>query len=193
MADRLWLINPVKKRRVVKMAVRKRKRVKRKSYRRNPVVRIGKKTAYASNPRRRRVKRTVSRRRYRRNPVSFRGAPAIRPVLNDVGYAALGFMSTKIVGGFVSPYLAFGNPLINLAVKGGVAYVTAWLVSDFFAGKKNFTPILIGGMAEPIQELVNVYVSPMLPGIIPAAPLSAYPGMAAYPMLEDQTGHDSVG
>jgi len=120
---------------------------------------------YAANPHRRRrhvVTRSYSRRRrhsYGRNP------PGIRSIAGDLGWAAAGFMSTKVVGNMVTPMIAGvvgTNDMIRIGVKLGVAYVSAWGLSSFMGGKV-FVPAMIGGSLEAIQDAIKTFIAPTFP------------------------------
>jgi hypothetical protein len=133
-----------------------KRRTRRKSRRR----------AYAANPvnprrRRRHVARSYSRRRhsYGHNP------PGIRSIAGDLGWAAAGFMSTKVVGNMVTPMIAGvvgTNDIIRIGIKLGVAYVSAWSLSSFM-GQRVFMPAMVGGSLEAIQDAIKTFIAPTFP------------------------------
>ena len=140
---------------------RRRTRAKsRRRVRRNPVPFM------ALNPRRRRrhgayrAKRRSSR-RYHRNP------PAMRGVMNDVLYAAVGYMGTKFAVGAVLPAIGISaSPpsMTGIFAKVGVAYGVAW-AGEKFIGSGKFQPIFIGGVVSAIQDVVTLYIAPSVPAL----------------------------
>jgi len=138
---------------------RKRSRSRRRA-RSNPIMTM--------NPRRRRRRSTrrKSSRSYRRNP------PAMRGMMNDVMFAAVGYMGTKFAVGAVLPAIGIAaNPpsLTGIAAKMGVAYGVAFL-GEKFIGSGKFQPIFIGGVVSAIQDIVTLYIAPSVPAL----------GMGAY-------------
>jgi len=177
MAEELWLLNPKgKKSRGRKtMAVRrKRRRTKRKAFgfmtapkRRRVKHRRRRATGFALNPRRRRRSvRRASRQSPRRRRSYGHNPPAIRTVIGELGWGAAGFMSTKIVGNLASPMLSgiggMDSPIMRVALKVGIAYVSAWGLSNFF-GQKVFIPAMLGGSMEAIQDAVKTFIAPTFP------------------------------
>lgn len=154
----------------------KRRRTRsRRRVRHNPVFRMTR-----SNPRRRRRYRAKARRHhYRRNP------PAIRPIMNDILYAGIGYMGTKFAVGAVLPSIGIAaSPpsLTGIAAKLGTAYGVAWLGEKFIGGDK-FKPIFIGGVVSAIQDFVTLYIAPSVPALAGPYDLGAYyrPAMMAPP------------
>jgi len=160
---------------------RRRTRSRRRA-RSNPVM---------LNPRRRRRRSVRSRRRssrrYSRNP------PAMRGMMNDVMYAAVGYMGTKFAVGAVLPAIGIAaSPpsLTGIAAKFGVAYGVAFL-GEKFIGSGKFQPIFIGGVVSAIQDIVTLYIAPSVPALagvgayyrpsLPSPRMSLPgPGMGAY-------------
>ncbi len=149
-------------------------------------------TSFLGNPRR---KHRSSRRRShsRRRSRSFRhNPPAVRTIASDLGWAAAGFMSTKIVGNMTAPMLAGmggDQPVIRVGLKLGIAYLSAWALSSFM-GSRVFMPAMLGGSIEAIQDAVKTFIAPTFPMLAANyEPLELYyeprgmlpgPGMAEY-------------
>lgn len=98
------------------------------------------KFAYVSNPRRRRS--------YRSNPISLGGIFS-GATLKQVGFAAVGFAGTPMLGGFVKQYLPvsisaskWGGYLVNAGAAYGLSMVTKKV-----AGPEAGKAVLIGGLA----------------------------------------------
>ena len=176
MASEAWLINPRRKRRRAKTTRRRRRNpghytAKAPSVRRRTAVR----SPLAANPRRRR-RRTSSRRRrasYRRNP------PQLQTIFNQLIPVTTGFIATKFVGNMVAPMLGNvlpgnGGPFMRIAMKVGIAYLTAWGAENFM-GHRFFMPVMLGGSIEAIQDFTREFVSPMFPALAAYEyPLSVY-------------------
>lgn len=126
---------------------RKRKRSKRR------VTTLRRHRTYRVNPSRRR------RRSYSGNP------PAIRSIAGDLGWSAAGFMTTKVVGNMITPMITGmvgDQPIFRIAVKLGVAYISAWGLSSFM-GSRVFMPAMIGGSLEAVQDAVKTFIAPTFP------------------------------
>lgn len=100
-------------------------------------------------------------------------------------YTTAGFVGTKVAAGFVLPMLGeLGqNSLVRLAGKAGVAYGTAWLGS-MILGRSVFTPLLVGGLVETLNEGIKTFVAPYVP-LLAAYEMYELPdrqaGMGTYP------------
>lgn len=145
-------MNPRRRRRRRKKYARARRRVNRR-----------RRTFLMNDPgTRRRRRRRSHRRSYRR----YRSNPApIRSIAGDLGWAAAGFMTTKVVGNMAAPMLAGiggDQPLIRIAMKLGVAYLSAWGLESF-VGRRVFVPAMIGGSLEAIQDAVKTFIAPTFP------------------------------
>lgn len=141
------------------------------------------------SPRRRR------RRGHRRNPVARRGfrlaagLPTVQQTAMDVLWAGGGFIGTKFVGNMVMPMIGVTQPMARIAVKGGLAYGTAWGLSMVLGDRRVFLPLFLGGMAEVIQDIVRTYISPMIPALAAAEyPLEVYPEMGQLPEYAESMG-----
>lgn len=107
----------------------------------------------------------------------------------DVLWAGGGFIGTKFVGNMVMPMIGVTQPGARILVKGGLAYGTAWGLSFLLGDKRVFLPLLLGGMAEVIQDTVRTYISPMFPALAAAEyPLEVYPEMGQLPEYADSMG-----
>lgn len=160
-------------------------RKRRRTYRRNQPILM--------NPRRRRRARRYagvsarrSRRRYGRNP------PQAQVLGNQLGWATLGFMSTKFTGNLVTPMLGqmgggAGQPIVRMGIKLAIAYGTAWLLENFM-GRRVFVPTFIGGSIEVIQDFTRTFISPMIPALAQAEyPLEVYYEPPAITEKENET------
>ncbi len=108
--------------------------------------------------------------------------PSMQDVAMQVMWAGAGFMGTKFVGNMVMPAIGVTQPLARIAVKGGLAYGTAWGLSFLLGDRRVFMPLFLGGMAEVIQDTVRTYISPMIPALAAAEyPLEVYPEMGQLP------------
>lgn len=164
------------------------RRRRRRRSRRNPAAPFQTSGVYSANRRRR---RRTSRRRYRRNPGYRRNQPAIQPALWDLAYATGGFLGTKWLGNMVMPMLGVPDqPVMRIGAKIGIAYLGAWGLSNFL-GRRYFTPLLLGGSIEAIQDFVKEFVAPQFPQLAAAyEPMGIYyggnqaalpaPGMGSY-------------
>ncbi len=149
-------MNPKRRRR------RKRARSRRGFFASNPHRRYRRhrKRSYRMNPRPRH-----RRYRSRRRSFGFSRTPAVRTIANDIGWAAAGFMSTKVVGNMVSPMIAGAigdQPIVRIGLKLGVAYLSAWGLSSFM-GSRVFMPAMLGGSLEAIQDAVKTFIAPTFP------------------------------
>lgn len=189
-----WLLNPQKKR-GKKMAVRRRRRKKRARSRKgffmsSPKRRRRRRSrkVYASNPRRRR--RSVRRRRSYSSRRSHRNPPSVRGIAGELGWAAAGYMGSKVVGNFVTPMVAGmvgDQPIMRIGLKLGVAYLTAWGLSNFM-GSRVFIPAMLGGSISALQDAVSTFIAPTFPMLADYGSLETYyeprmlpaPGMADY-------------
>lgn len=94
----------------------------------------------------------------------------------DLGWGAAGFMTTKVVGNFVNPMIAGmvgDQPIMKIGVKLGVAYLSAWALSNFI-GAKVFAPAMLGGSMDAIQEAVRVFIAPTFPMLADYSSLESY-------------------
>jgi hypothetical protein len=85
--------------------------------------------------------------------------------MGELGWAGAGFMTTKVVGNFVTPMVAGfvgDQPIMRIAVKLGVAYISAWGLSSFM-GQRVFAPAMIGGAMGAIQDVVTTFIAPTFP------------------------------
>lgn len=187
----LWLLNPHsikggrkmnphrRRRKAARKAGRKRRRAPRGQFVANPKRRRHS-TSFFGNPRRRRHyqarsrshrRRSYRRRSYRSNP------PAIRSIAGELGWAAAGFMTTKVVGNMVTPMvsgIAGDQPIMRIAVKVGVAYLSAWGLASFM-GQRVFMPAMLGGSIEAIQDAIKTFIAPTFPMLAANyEPLEAY-------------------
>lgn len=74
-------------------------------------------------------------------------------------------MTTKVVGNMVTPMvagIAGDQPLMRIAVKIGVAYLSAWGLASFM-GQRVFMPAMLGGSIEAIQDAVKTFIAPTFP------------------------------
>lgn len=107
----------------------------------------------------------------------------------DVLWAGGGFIGTKFVGNMMMPMIGVTQPGARILVKAGLAYGTAWGLSMVLGDKRVFLPLLLGGMAEVIQDTVRTYISPMFPALAAAEyPLEAYPEMGQLPEYAETMG-----
>ncbi len=117
--------------------------------------------SFFGNPRRRRYRaRRRGYSRYHRNP-----PPRVQTIANELGWAAVGFMTTKVVGNATAPMVAGlggGQPVIRIGLKFLVAYISAWGLSNFM-GARVFMPAMIGGSIEAIQDAVKTFIAPTFP------------------------------
>jgi hypothetical protein len=119
------------------------------------------------------------------------GLPDVQQTAMDVLWAGAGFVGTKFVGNMVMPMIGVTQPIARIAVKGGLAYGTAWGLSMLLGNRRVFLPLFLGGMAEVIQDVVRTYISPMIPALAAAEyPLEVYPemgqitdGVGVYPQV----------
>lgn len=114
---------------------------------------------------RHRLYRTNPRRSYRRRRSYGGNPPAIRSIAGDLGWSAAGFMTTKVVGNMVTPMITGmvgDQPIFRIAVKLGVAYISAWGLSSFM-GSRVFMPAMIGGSLEAVQDAVKTFIAPTFP------------------------------
>ena len=140
------------------------------------------------------------RRRHRRNPAVARrrggflaGTPPMQDVMMQVLWAGGGFIGTKFVGNMVMPMIGVTQPMARIAVKGGLAYGTAWGLSMLLGDRRVFMPLFLGGMAEVIQDVVRTYISPMIPALAAAEyPLEAYPEMGQLPEYAEVGAYPEV-
>lgn len=116
-------------------------------------------------------------------------SPPFQDVAMQVLWAGGGFIGTKFVGNMVMPMIGVTQPGARILVKGGLAYGTAWGLSFLLGDKRVFLPLLLGGMAEVIQDTVRTYISPMFPALAAAEyPLEVYPEMGQLPEYADSMG-----
>jgi hypothetical protein len=54
------------------------------------------------------------------------------------------------------------QPIFRIAVKLGVAYISAWGLSSFM-GQRVFMPAMIGGSLEAIQDAIKTFIAPTFP------------------------------
>lgn len=152
---------------------------KRRRRRRNKV--------YSGNPRRRRrsVRRARSRsRRYHHN------LPAMRGIAGELGWAAAGYMGSKVVGNVLTPMVAGfvgDQPVMRIGVKLGVAYLTAWGLSSFM-GSRVFIPAMIGGSIGALQDAVATFIAPTFPMLADYGQLETYYEPRALPGVADYMG-----
>lgn len=163
------------RRRTIKLALTNpRRHTRRRSYRRNPVIRR-------------------RRRGYRRNPARFGGIGQMfsKPTLKNVGFAVVGLAGTPMLSGFVSKFLPaslVGNQFGNYALKGASAYGLS-LAARKFAGREAGNAVLVGGLAYIAIGLISDFFPSILGiGTTPAAAgagryLMKQPLLAAYPKL----------
>jgi hypothetical protein len=81
------------------------------------------------------------------------------------------------------------QPIIRVALKLGVAYASAWGLSNFM-GSRVFMPAMLGGSIEAIQDAIKTFIAPTFPMLAANyEPLELYyeprgylptPGMAEY-------------
>lgn len=115
-------------------------------------------------------------------------APRMQDVAMDVLWAGAGFMGTKFVGNMIMPAIGVTQPLARIGVKAGLATGTAWGIAFLMGDRRLFTPLLLGGMAEVIQDTVRTYISPYVPALAAAE----YP-MEAYPELSEGIPEEQIG
>lgn len=140
-----------------------------------------------SNPRRR-----SRRRSYRRNPAMAMGG--ILPstgLLFDAVYLTGGFIGTKMLAGTVLPMLGgmAAQPIVRIIGKGVLAGILGWGIGSFM-NKKAGQLVMLGGLVETVNDAVQTYVAPIMPGLLPAG-MGVYPslgnyeseGMGLYPQL----------
>lgn len=207
-----WLINPHRKRRTKAKSRPRHKRYKAKTKRGFSIMAKPKRR----NPRRRRhhrrrnpVRMSFSprrnpRRRHRRrrhNPPAFfanrrrrhyrRNPPALRTLGTDLMWGTAGLVTTKFVGNTITPMVGAtitGQPLMRIAWKLAMAYVSAWGLSQV-GGDGIFTPAFVGGSMDAAQDFVTNYITPLVPQIAGGGGMGVYyggprvparTGMAAY-------------
>ena len=110
-------------------------------------------------------------------------------------WAGAGFMGTKFIGNMAGTFLApwtgpEAMPLVRIASKAGIAYVSAWTLETMF-GKRmvNFETVFLGGMIEVIQDTVRTYISPQVPLLAQAEePMMAYESVEAYERRQQLMG-----
>jgi hypothetical protein len=127
------------------------------------------------NPRRHRRRHSyrarARRHSYRRNP------PAIRGIAGELGWAAAGFMTTKVVGNMVTPMvagIAGTSDISRIGIKIAVAYLSAWGLASFM-GQRVFMPAMLGGSIEAIQDAIRTFIAPTFPMLAANyEPLEAY-------------------
>jgi hypothetical protein len=120
-------------------------------------------TARKSNPVHR-PKRALARRttRRRRNPGEFLSAGSL--VEN---------MATEILYGFIPPV---GGTLVQMGIKGGVAYGTGYVAKRFFGvNAKHAEMIAIGGGVAVVKDAIYQYVLPTVNSVIGPRPVAVAP------------------
>lgn len=168
---------------------------RRKRYRRK-VHALRRHTTYRTNPRHRRRRRSS----YRSNP------PSVRSIAGEIGWGAAGYMTTKVVGNFVTPMVGGvvgTSDIARIGVKIGVAYLSAWALSLAF-GQRVFMTAMIGGSLEAIQDATKTFIAPTFPMLAdyggmgvyyePTRRIAAPRGLHLYPELGDglSPDHDAV-
>lgn len=137
---------------------REHRRVRRHVYSRDPRRqhrRHHRRHAYAMNRRHHR------RHRYSHNP------PAASSIVMELGVSAVGYIGTKLVGNYATPFLPAGmgqQPIVRIMVKGGLAYLVAW-GGEKLLGRRYFMPLFLGGALEAVQDLVKTFLAPSFPAL----------------------------
>lgn len=102
----------------------------------------------------------------------------------DAVYVTGGFFATRMVTGYVMPFLPMAEqPMVRIAAKGAIAFGMGW-VGRRFLGSRQGQLLMLGGMVEALSDAVRTYVSPYVPQLADISEMGSYPGlMGSYPGL----------
>lgn len=187
-----WLINPdrpgrsTRKKHLKRGATMARRRRKARSVSKKKFVRRRRRIVSVNPPRRRHRRahhksRRRSSRRYHHNPGFLPGKQS----LFDAVYVTGGFIGTKVAANMLLPMVGMADsPLVRIGVKGVLAGLLGWGGSKVL-GKGAGNYLMIGGLVEAVNDAVQTYVTPFVPGLSMSSypSLSAYPSLGAYPEL----------
>lgn len=125
------------------------------------------------HPSRTSAKRAAARRpRRRRNPSLNPGS-----LIENLAFAGLGAVATDVLYTFV-PQVG-GGQLVQLGIKGAVAYGTGVVAKKFFGvSDKHAEMIAIGGGVAVAKDAINGFVLPTIQGVIGPRPVAVAPSAA---------------